>query len=169
MSIPSILRKQVLTVWLVAFSSLLQSALASTSPTPRQYCVWACNEATSYVTFEGSEELDYYTNLCASDLFLESFSYCMQSYCTEEERTSGLKLQDNVCVTNAGIHLPSLDGYKLPSSELAAIDEVDENLILESAETPLDHAVLVSRDWYETACRTTAAHFKNRRLAYDFV
>jgi hypothetical protein len=155
MSSPFILRKQVLTVWLVAVSSLLQSVLASTSPSPRQYCVWACNEATSYVTFEGSEELDYYTNLCASDLFLESFSYCMQSYCTEEERTSGLK--------------PGLDGYKLPSSELASIDEVDEDLILESAQAPLDHAVIVSRDWFETAYRTTAAHFKNRRLAYDFV
>ena len=169
MSISFILRKQALTLWLVAFPSLLQSVLASTSPTPRQYCVWACNEATSYVTFEGSEELDYYTNLCASDLFLESFSYCMQSYCTDGERTAGLKLQDNVCVTNAGIHLPSLDVYKLSSDELAGIDEVDEDLIFASAEAPLDHAVVVSRDSFETAYRTTAAHFKNRRLAYDFV
>lgn len=93
----------------------------------------------------------------------------MQSYCTDGERTAGLKLQNNVCVTNAGIHLPSLDVYKLSSDELAAIDEVDEDLILASAEAPLDHAVVVSRDSFETAYRTTAAHFKNRRLAYDFV
>jgi len=169
MSGSSYLRKQALTVWLVAFPSLLQPAIASTSPSPRQYCVWACNEATSYVTFEGSEELDYYTNLCANDLFLQSFSYCIQGYCTIEERTSGLKLQDNVCVTNAGIHLPSLDDYILPLNDMAAIDEVDEALILESAEVPLDHAVTVSQDWFQTAYRTTAAHFKNRRLAYDFV
>jgi hypothetical protein len=169
MSSPSPLRKQSLTVCLVAFSSLLPPVLASTSPSPRQYCVWACNEATSYVTFEGSEELDYYTNLCANDLFLESFSYCIQSYCTDQEVTLGLKLQDKVCLTNAGIHLPSLDGFTLPSSKLAAVDEVDEVLILESGEAPLDHAVIVSLDWFETAYRTTAAHFKNRRLAYDFV
>jgi hypothetical protein len=169
MSGPSNLLKRALTVSLVAFSSLLQAVLASTSPSPRQYCVWACNEATSYVTFEGSEELDYYTNLCANDLFLQSFAHCIQSYCTIEERTSGLKLQDNVCVTNAGINLPNLDDYTLPSNELTAIDAVDEALILESAEIPLDHAVIVSRDWFQTAYRTTAAHFKNRRLAYDFV
>jgi hypothetical protein len=165
----SYLRKQALTIWLVVFPSLLQPVLASTSPSPRQYCVWACNEATSYVTFKGSEELDYYTNLCANDLFLQSFAHCIQSYCTIEERTSGLKLQDNVCVTNAGINLPNLDDYTLPSNELVAIEEVDEALILESAEVPLDHAVIVSRDWFQTAYRTTAAHFKNRRLAYDFV
>jgi hypothetical protein len=168
MSNASLLRKQALTIWLVAFPSLLQSVIASNSPSNRQYCVWACNEATSYVTFEGSEELDYYTNLCANDLSLESFSYCIQSYCNDGEIISGLRLQDNVCVTNAGMHLPSLDGYKIPSNELATIDEVDEDLILESAAAPLDHAVVVSRDWFETAYRTTAAHFKNRRLAYDF-
>jgi hypothetical protein len=168
MSKPLQLRKQALTFLLatVTFTSILASPL---SPSTHEYCVWACNEATSYVTFKGAEELDYYTNLCAHDLFLESFAYCMQTYCTEKERQSGLKLQDNVCAANAGINLPDLDQYSLPASELAAVPEADEDLITESAEAPLDYAILVSRDWYQTAYRTTAAHFKNRGLAFDFV
>ena len=121
------------------------------------------------MTFEGAEELDYYTNLCSSEWFLQSFSYCIQSYCTEKETQSGLKLQNNVCVANAGIDLPDLDQYDLPPSELSIITVADEELITESAEAPLDYAVVVSKDWYETAYRTTAAHFKNRGLAFDFV
>jgi len=167
MSTPFHLRKQALTFLLASVA--LPPVFASLSPTTHEYCVWACNEATSYVTFEGSEELDYYTNLCASDLFLQSFSYCIQSYCTEKERQSGLKLQDNVCAANAGIHLPDLDQYNLLEGELATVAGADEDLITESAEAPLDYAVVVSRDWYETAYRTTAAHFKNRGLAFDFV
>jgi len=167
MSRPSHLRKQALTFLLAAIT--VPSTLASLSPSTHEYCVWACNEATSYVTFEGAEELDYYTNLCSSELFLQSFSYCIQTYCTEKEKQSGLKLQDNVCITNAGINLPNFDQYNLPASELATIVVADEDLITESAEAPLDYAVVVSRDWYETAYRTTAAHFKNRGLAFDFV
>lgn len=161
------LRKQVLTFLLAALTAPL--ALASLSPSTHEYCVWACNEATSYVTFEGAEELDYYTNLCSSELFLQSFSHCIQSYCTEKERQSGLALQNNVCVANAGIDLPDLGQYDLPASELATVAVADEELITESAEAPLDYAVVVSKDWYETAYRTTAAHFKNRGLAFDFV
>jgi hypothetical protein len=52
---------------------------------------------------------------------------------------------------------------------LATVAVADEGLITESAEAPLDYAVVVSRDWYQTAYRTTAAHFKNRGLAFDFV
>ena len=167
MSRPSHLRKQALTFLLAAIT--VPSTLASLSPSTHEYCVWACNEATSYVTFEGAEELDYYTNLCSSELFLQSFSYCIQTYCAEKEKQSGLKLQDNVCITNAGINLPNFDQYNLPASELATIVVADEDLITESAEAPLDYAVVVSRDWYETAYRTTASHFKNRGLAFDFV
>jgi hypothetical protein len=161
------LRKQVLTFLLAAIA--VPSALASLSPSTHEYCVWACNEATSYVTFEGAEELDYYTNLCSSELFLQSFSHCIQSYCSAKERQSGLELQNNVCVANAGIDLPDLGQYDLPVSELATVAVADEGLITESAEAPLDYAVVVSRDWYQTAYRTTAAHFKNRGLAFDFV
>jgi hypothetical protein len=121
------------------------------------------------VTFEGAEELDYYTNLCSSELFLQSFSHCIQSYCTEKERQSGLELQNNVCVANAGIDLSDLGQYDLPASELATVAVADEELITESAEAPLGYAVVVSKGWYETAYRTTAAHFKNRGLAFDFV
>jgi len=167
MSRPLQLRKQVLTFLLATVT--LPSALALLSPSPHEYCVWACNEASSYVTFEGAEELDYYTNLCSSELFLESFSYCFQSYCTEKEIQSGLKLQDNVCVANAGINLPDLDQHILPADELAAIPEADADLITESAEAPLNYAVVVSRDWFDLAYRTTAANFKNRDLAYNFM
>jgi hypothetical protein len=159
MSRLSQLRKQALTLLLAAVT--IPSTLASLSTSTHEYCVWACNEATSYVTFEGAEELDYYTNLCSSELFLQSFSYCVQSYCTEKESQSGLKLQNNVCVANAGIDLPDLDQYDLSTSDLAAVTVADEELITESAEAPLDY--------YETAYRTTAAHFKNRGLAFDFV
>jgi hypothetical protein len=131
--------------------------------------VWACNEATRYVTFEGAEEFDYHTNLCFSELFLQSFSYLIQSYCSEKERQLGLELQDDVCAANAGVDLPDLGQYDLPASELAMVAVADEKLITESAEVPLDYAVVVSKDWYGTAYRTTAAHFKNRGLAFDFV
>jgi hypothetical protein len=167
MSRPFHLRKQALTFLLAA--ATLPSTLALLSPSPREYCVWACNEATSYVTFEGSEELDYYTNLCSSELFLESFAFCVQTYCTEKETQSGLKLQNNVCAVNAGLNLPDFSQYDLSESHLATVAEADVDLISESAETPLDYAVVVSRDWYEVAYRTTAANFKNRDLAYDFV
>jgi hypothetical protein len=167
MSRPFHLRRKALTLLLAA--TTVPSTLASLSPSTHEYCVWACNEATSYVTFEGAEELDYYTNLCSSELFLQSFSYCIQTYCTEAEKKSGLKLQDDVCAANAGINLPDLDQYNLPAAELAEVLEADEELITESAEAPLANAVVVSRDWYETAYRTTAAHFKNRGLAFDFV
>lgn len=167
MSRPFSLRKQALTFLLAAVT--VPSTLASLSPSTHEYCVWACNEATSYVTFDGAEELDYYTNLCSSELFLQSFSHCIQRYCTEREAQSGLKLQDNVCVANAGVNLPDLIQYNLSASELETLAVADEELITESAEAPLDYAVVVSRDWYETAYRTTAAHFKNRGLAFDFV
>jgi hypothetical protein len=168
MPTPFQLRKQALT-FLLATVTLPWALASPLSPSNHEYCVWACNEATSYVTFEGAEELDYYTNLCASDLFLESFSYCIQSYCTESEIQSGLKLQDNVCAANAGINLPDLDQYNLSAGDLASVAEADEDLITILAEAPLDYAVLVSRDWYQTAYRTTAARFKNRGLAFDFV
>lgn len=167
MSRPFRLRKQALTFLLAAVT--VPSTLASLSPSTHEYCVWACNEATSYVTFEGAEELDYYTNLCSSELFLQSLSHCIQSYCTKREAQSGLKLQDNVCVANAGVNLPDIDQYNLPASEMGTLAVADEGLISESAEAPLGYAVVVSRDWYETAYRTTAAHFKNRGLAFDFV
>ena len=167
MSRPFSLRKQALTFLLAAVT--VPSTLASLSPSTHEYCVWACNEATSYVTFDGAEELDYYTNLCSSELFLQSFSHCIQSYCTEREAQSGLKLQDNVCVANAGVNLPDLIQYNLSASELETLAVADEELITESGEAPLDYAVVVSRDWYETAYRTTAAHFKNRGLAFDFM
>ena len=76
---------------------------------------------------------------------------------------------DILCTANAGISLPDLDQYNLPASELATVTVADEELITESAEAPLNYAVVVSKDWYETAYRTTAAHFKNRGLAFDFV
>jgi hypothetical protein len=155
MSRPFHLRKQALTFLLAA--ATLPSTLALLSPSPREYCVWACNEATSYVTFDGSE------------LFLESFAFCVQTYCTEKETQSGLKLQNNVCAVNAGLSLPDFSQYDLSESHLATVAEADVDLISESAETPLDYAVVVSRDWYEVAYRTTAANFKNRDLAYDFV
>ena len=167
MSKPFFARRKTLTFLLAAVT--LPSTLASLNPTSHEYCVWACNEATSYVTFEGSDELDYYTNLCSSELFLQSFSYCIQSFCTKPERRSGLKLQDNVCSANAGLHLPDLDQYNISTDQLAAIPQAGEDLIAESAEAPLDYAVVVSLDWYETAYRTTAAHFKNRTYAFDFV
>jgi len=164
------LRQQPLTFRLVIFLSLLHPGLASLTPSPRQYCVWACNEGTSYVTFEGSEGLDYYTNLCANELFLQSLSYCIQAFCTGEETSAGLTLQDDVCVANAAIHLPDLDDrYILPMTELDMVEEADMSLILETAAAPLDHAVVISRDLYGTAYRTTAAHFENQRLAYKFV
>lgn len=160
-------RKQALTFLLAAVA--LPSTLAGLNPTTHEYCVWACNEATSYVTFEGADELDYYTNLCSSELFLQSFSHCIQTYCTEKERRSGLKLQDHVCSVNAGTHLPDLDVYDVSKDQLATVPEAGEDLIAESAEAPLDYAVVVGRDWYDTAFRTTAAHFKNRSYAFDFV
>ena len=163
---PSILRKQALTFLLAAIT--VPSTLAFPPPSTQEYCVSACNEATNYVTFEGAEELDYYTNLCSNKLLLQSFSYCIQTYCTEKEKRSGLKRQDNACITYAGINLPDFDQYNLPASELATITVADEDLITKSAEAPLESAVVVSRDRYERTYRTTAAHFKNRGLAFHF-
>jgi hypothetical protein len=167
MSRPFHFRKQALTLLLAIVT--LPSALASLSPMTQEYCVWAWNEAASCVTFEGSEELDYYINLCSSELFMESFSCCIQSYCTEKEARSGLKLQHKVCVANAGINLPGLDQYTLPKNQLASVAEADEDLITKSTEVPQDFAVVFSRDWYETTYKTTVAYYKNRKLAFDFV
>lgn len=160
------LHKQVLTALLVVSS--FTSTLAALTPSPQEYCVWGCNQATSYIGFAGADPLDLYGNQCSHELFLQSFFNCVQQHCSEKEAEAGLKLQDNVCVTNAGVNLPAIDGYMLSPDELAAVEVADATVSVSSLLEPLDYPIIVPELSYELARRTTAAHFGNRRLGFFF-
>lgn len=160
------LHKQVLSALLVVSS--FPSTLAAPTPSSKDYCVYACNSATAYISFAGSDPLDYYGNQCSNELFLQSFYGCIQQYCSEEETTSGLKLQDIVCFTNAGVHLPDFEVYELSPEDLAAVAIADSTVSAASLLAPLDYPVIVAAVSYQLTYRTTAAHFGNRHLGFSF-
>lgn len=164
------LRQQALTFLLVT-SCTLPSVLATLAPSSREYCVWACNDATSYVSFAGADpdSLALYVNQCSNELYVESLAYCVQSYCSDDEAKSGWELQSDVCVANTGIGLPDLAEYAVSDNDLAELEQADMVLILESAEAPLENAVVVDWGTYAGSYRTVAAYFGNRALAYKFV
>lgn len=159
--------KQVLTILLLS-SSLLPSALAARTPSPTEYCVYGCNQATSYVGFAGADPLDFYGTQCSNKLYVQSLYYCIQQYCSEEEAKAGLDLQDEVCFTNAGVHLPDYDDYVLSPEDLAAVKIADATVSAGSLLAPLDYPVIVAELSFQLAYRTTSAHFNNRRLGFTF-
>lgn len=62
------------------------------------YCVNACQRPLSYLKFKGTDyRHEDTTPECTNLLQIESYYVCLQEYCTESERKSGIKSSTKRC------------------------------------------------------------------------
>ena len=110
--------------------------------------------AVSSFTFNGTEDDDYWANVCTNELGVHSMAAALKSYCTSSEGDAGWAVLGEYCTENA-LSLPSWDDLTpiltddfIQSLQVVEFEDIDET-------KTWNNSVLISKTLYKASYRTT--------------
>ena len=120
-----------------------------------EYCGDGVQTAVSSFTFTGTEDDDYWGNVCTNELGYKSLGAGVKSYCSSSEITPSWQLLESYCSEYGLVSLPlwsellpNLTDDVIRSMQLVEFTDIDESVVW-------NNSVLISKDLWEASVRTT--------------